>query len=213
MHLINFMDSSKMFTFESITLDHPQNPHVFDTKSSSNLNFNNFWLLVLGGGESLKHAKNSSKHVQGIKHWSFLQDSKIVCSTSVRLSIPTTPGPRPRGLETGPLTIGFQHRPWGLKKPQHFFPQKKAEKNWIPRHPVIFSNRDAQSPPKHILFRFHYHSHKVIGKHPKNSLENLCIFLGWGGGESYSIFFSLRKWDTECYFPLILRMCVSNTSQ
>lgn len=81
MHLINLMDFSKMFTFESITFDHPQNPHVFEAKSSSNLNFSNFWLLILGGGESFKHAKNSSKHVQGIKHCFFLQDAMLdVCS-------------------------------------------------------------------------------------------------------------------------------------
>ncbi len=34
-----------------------------------------------------------------------------------------------------------------------------------PRHPVIFSDDDwgVQSPPKRIVFRFQYHSQKVIG--------------------------------------------------
>ena len=34
-----------------------------------------------------------------------------------------------------------------------------------PRHPVMFSDDDwgVQSPPKCMVFRFHYHSQKVIG--------------------------------------------------
>ena len=35
----------------------------------------------------------------------------------------------------------------------------------VPRDPIILSEDDwgVQSPPKRIVFRFHYHSQKVIG--------------------------------------------------
>ena len=43
--------------------------------------------------------------------------------------------------------------------------QSQPIKNHNPRHPVIFSDDDwgVQSPSKRIVFRFHYHSLKVIG--------------------------------------------------
>ena len=50
--------------------------------------------------------------------------------------------------------------------------ENRVEMYWLialPRHPVIFSDDDCdvQSPPKRIVFRFHYHSQKVLG-----SLQN-----------------------------------------
>ena len=62
-----------------------------------------------------------------------------------------------------------------------FITQKRISESWIicrclenPRHPVIFSDDwDVQSPPKPMVFRFHYHSQKVT----KTFLNTL--FLGW----------------------------------
>ena len=57
-----------------------------------------------------------------------------------------------------------------------------------PRNPVIFSDDDwgVQSPPKCIVFSFHYHSQKVIGS------------LGWGFVLSGS--FSLLSFLGNCPF-------------
>ena len=46
-----------------------------------------------------------------------------------------------------------------------------------PRHPVILSADDwgVQSPPKRIVFRFHYHSQKVIGSLGKDGNSNIFI--------------------------------------
>ena len=62
-----------------------------------------------------------------------------------------------------------------------FIFQRMISESWIicrclenPRHPVIFSDDwDVQSPPKRMVFRFHYHSQKVT----KTFLNTL--FLGW----------------------------------
>ena len=47
--------------------------------------------------------------------------------------------------------------------PQGWFNRVYIHHLLDPRHPVIFSDDwDVQSPPKRVVFRFHYHSQKVI---------------------------------------------------
>ena len=48
-----------------------------------------------------------------------------------------------------------------------------------PRHPVIFSDNDCdvQSPAKCILYRFHYHSQKMLGSLGQCD-EILCCLFG-----------------------------------
>ena len=53
-------------------------------------------------------------------------------------------------------------------------PKNARTRTIIPRHPVIFSDDTwgVQSPPKSIVFRFHYDSQNVIG-----SLGNGCVLI------------------------------------